>query len=213
MSAILHQGDVYTATYAAAPHLVRYAEDLGPGEQSDDLLSSIAYASRGGPGPEIPEFLEEAWDDAQSDARDLILERLVSGLVSEFYASSLISGLLDLDGEWGWAEHVRNWGWGYSIKTQCSRCGKEQDVFWHKGRTRQVGDDNNIQDFEVIPSSAAGVRPDDDLEFDGDQIPRQLIGLAESTGYDIVTKQIRCLFGTFPCASCGQTIEVMPRRE
>src|SRR5689334_22771197 len=60
MAAILHQGDVYTATYAAVPHLLAYAEELGPCKQSDDVLYSIAYASRGGPGPEVPRFLEES---------------------------------------------------------------------------------------------------------------------------------------------------------
>ena len=68
-NAVMHQGDVYTAAYAIAPHLLEYARELGPGKQSDDLLFSIAYASRG--GPEVPEALEEAWEDAQDEARDL----------------------------------------------------------------------------------------------------------------------------------------------
>jgi len=210
MSAILHQGDVYTATYAAVPHLLEYAEELGPGKKSDDLLSSIAYASRGGPGAEVPEFLEEAWEDAQSDARDLILARLVSGLVSESYAGSLVFGLLDLSGEWDWAEHVRNWVWGYPIRTKCPACGHEQGVFWHEGRTRQASDDHSIHDLDVIPALDTGITPNDDLEFDGEHIPRQLMGLAESTGYDTVARQLRHLFGRFPCALCGQAVEVTP---
>lgn len=116
MSAILHQGDVYTATYAAAPHLVQYAAELGPGEQSDNLLFSVAYAARGSIGPDVPGFLAEAWEDAQDEARDLILDRIVSGAVSESLAGSLIAGLLDLSGECEWAECVRNWVWGTPSK-------------------------------------------------------------------------------------------------
>src|SRR5436190_15174680 len=57
-NAVMHQGDVYTAAYAIAPHLLHYARELGPGKQSDDILFTIAYASRG--GPEVPDALEEA---------------------------------------------------------------------------------------------------------------------------------------------------------
>ncbi|MEM7315996.1 MAG: hypothetical protein AAF497_22905, partial [Planctomycetota bacterium] len=70
-AAIMHQGDVYTATYAAMPWLLRLAIDLGPSEHSDDLLESVAYASRGGPGTDVPEFLEEVWEETQNDAREL----------------------------------------------------------------------------------------------------------------------------------------------
>lgn len=40
MNAVMHQGDVYAATYAIVPHLLKYASDLGPGQQSDELLCS-----------------------------------------------------------------------------------------------------------------------------------------------------------------------------
>jgi hypothetical protein len=205
--AILHQGDVYTATYAAVPHLLEHAAQLGPCKQSEELLDSIAYAARGGNGPQVPEFLEEAWEDAQDDARELILERLISGLVSESYANLLIAGLLDLSGESDWAEHVRNWA-RYSIKTQCAYCDHEQAVLWDNGRTRHTLVDRSIHDFDVTPSSELGIRPDDDLEFDEDQISGQLIGLAASTGYGTVEDQMRHLFGHFVCGSCGNRVSL-----
>jgi hypothetical protein len=210
MSAILHQGDVYTATYAAAPHLLEYAAELGPGRYSDDLLFSIAYAARGGVGPDVPGFLADAWEDAQDEARDLILDRLMSGAVSESLAGSLIAGLLDLSGEWEWAKRVRNWVWGYAIETRCPTCGDERHVFWSDGRTRRVLPDHSTEDFDVVPSSETGITPDDDLEFDDDRISRQLVGLAASTGYSSVDRQMRQLFGRFACESCGSLVELTP---
>jgi hypothetical protein len=210
MSAILHQGDVYTATYAAAPHLLEYAAELGPCQQLDDLLFSIASAARGGVGPDVPAFLADAWEDAQDEARDLILDRLLSRAVSESFAGSLIAGLLDLSGESEWAERVRNWVWGYAIEPRCPTCGNEKSVFWSDGRTRRALPDHSIQDFDVLPSSEAGITPDEELEFEDDQMPGQLIGLAASTGYSAVEKQMRQLFGRFACESCGGTVKLTP---
>jgi len=123
-NAIMHQGDVDTATYAIAPHLLEYAADLGPGKQSDELLFTIAYASRGGPGPDVPEALEEAWEDAQDEARDLILERLLRSETSEEWTGCLIAGLLYLSGEWSVGSVVNDWCWGFSMVARCPTCGR-----------------------------------------------------------------------------------------
>lgn len=202
VSAIVHQGDIYTATYATVPHLVQYADELGPCKQSDDLLSAVADSSHSLTGPEVPEFLEDSWEDAQEHARDLILERLIAGQVSESNAGILIYGLLDLSGEWKWAEYVVTWVGGGSIHRTCEDCGYQQDVHWHDGRVRMVS--------HVVLSTEPGITPDDDLEFEDELIRRQLIGLAEATSYPIVVNQFRSLFGEFPCARCGQSIEMTP---
>lgn len=70
--------------------------------------------------------------------------------------------------------------------------------------------DHDIEDFAVVPSSEPGIPSDGELEFDDDEMSRQLIGLAASTGYSAVEGMIRHLFGGFACGSCGTMVELTP---
>jgi hypothetical protein len=65
-SSLCHQGDVYSASYAAVPHIVHIAS-LAPGpiDFSFFLLpASVDVARANGRGPEIPGFLSEAYSNA-----------------------------------------------------------------------------------------------------------------------------------------------------
>ena len=212
-NAIMHQGDVYTATYAIAPHLLQYAEELGPGEQSDDLLFTIAYASRGGPGPDVPDALEEAWEDAQDDARDLILERLLRAEVSEEYAGNLIAGLLYLSGEWSAGSIVNEWCFGSSMIARCERCKTEKEIFWHKGAATRLTPKNEFEAVVIQLAASDAIPLDEDFEFGDDQLPQEIISLAVASGHSAVEKQIRSLFGTVRCDKCGSHLPLSPRDE
>ena len=172
-NAVMHQGDVYTATYAIAPHLLLYATELGPGKQSDVLLCTIAYASRGGPGPDVPDELEEAWEDAQGDARELILERLLRSETSEEYTGLLIAGLLYLSGEWSVGSVINDWCWGYSMVARCPTCKTEREVFWHNGAATRLTPENTIENIAIQPASSGAIPLDEDFEFDDDQLTQQ----------------------------------------
>lgn len=217
MSAILHQGDTYTATYAAAPHLVKLASDYGPCWQSDDLLQAIGYASRGGPGPVVPESLDEDWQDAQSDARDLILERLIDQQASESYTGSLIGALLYLSGEWTAGKLVTDWCWGTSLAATCRNCQSTTSVFWHdNGPNTSTVTPRRFwrqPQFKIVPISVSptgqdGFIPDPDLEFDDDHLFEQILGLAAASGHSSIKRQFQILFGTVKCTSCGHVVEI-----
>ncbi|HVI89604.1 MAG TPA: hypothetical protein VM659_14955 [Dongiaceae bacterium] len=62
-SALCHQGDVYTASYAALPHIIRIGtEAVGPIDFSFFLLpASIEIARQRGRGPALPESLADAY--------------------------------------------------------------------------------------------------------------------------------------------------------
>jgi hypothetical protein len=209
-NAIMHQGDVYTATYAIAPHLLEYAAELGPGKQSDGLLFTIAYASRGGPGPDVPDALEDAWDDAQDEARDLILERLLRSETSEEYTSCLIAGLLYLSDEWAAASVVINWCWGHAMVARCPTCETETEVFWAKGAPRRVTLENTSEDVAIQPASIDAIRLNEDFEFDEDLMTQQIISLAVASGHAIAERQIRSLFGTLVCDKCRSQLPLSP---
>ncbi|WP_245293744.1 hypothetical protein [Rhizobium bangladeshense] len=65
-SSLCHQGDVYTASYAAVPHIVRIA--LTTATPIDfsfyQLPASIEVSRKTGRGPELPADLEEAYRHA-----------------------------------------------------------------------------------------------------------------------------------------------------
>jgi hypothetical protein len=62
-SSLCHQGDVYSASYAALPHIVRIAIDARGPIAFDffHLPTAIEIARFNGRGPEIPEFLADAY--------------------------------------------------------------------------------------------------------------------------------------------------------
>ena len=65
-SSLCHQGDVYTGSYAAIPHVVQIALSTpGPIDFSFFMLpASVDVARIKGRGPEIPSFLAPAYDQA-----------------------------------------------------------------------------------------------------------------------------------------------------
>ncbi len=213
---ILHQGDVYQAAYAAASHLVACAEDIGPGEQSDAMLYQVGRIARG--GPEVPDWIEEDWEDAQEEARQLILDRLIAGQVSETYAVLLISALLNLSGQWSLGETLDRWCCGHSVGFQCAQCDTQGEVFWHDGGPRQAIETTHatgervverIIPIDVVPSDLSAVTPDEDLEFEDEQLLEQILGLAESSGHASTERQVRMLFGTVKCLGCGMSVPMV----
>jgi hypothetical protein len=62
---LCHQGDVYTASYAALPHLLRLQSAAAePSWSVIALIASIEIARAEGRGPAIPDDLAEAYDAA-----------------------------------------------------------------------------------------------------------------------------------------------------
>src|SRR6266568_7443951 len=70
-SALCHQGDTYTASYAAAPHLVAMARAWPLRRQYEPLLlvASIEQARLEGRGPAVPPDLGAAYRAAVAEAR------------------------------------------------------------------------------------------------------------------------------------------------
>jgi hypothetical protein len=72
-SALCHQYDTYTASYAATPHLVAMARAWSTRRQYEPVLlvASIEEARLEGRGPAVPPDLAAAYTDAVAEARQL----------------------------------------------------------------------------------------------------------------------------------------------
>jgi hypothetical protein len=93
---LCHQGDVYTASYAAVPHMVRIAIDLNvlPDWQFFGLPASIEIGRARGRGPEVPEALAEPYYAALRDLHVLAYrnrDREWNELLSRAIAAALVT--------------------------------------------------------------------------------------------------------------------------
>jgi len=77
-SALYHQGDVFTASYAAVPYLVAIARQRGLSESVDPLFLTgcIELGRLEGRGPQIPSHLEAVYHSAIAEAKILTEEFL-----------------------------------------------------------------------------------------------------------------------------------------
>jgi hypothetical protein len=92
--ALCHQGDIYTASYAAVPHILEYIAKSGSGWQPYALIASIEEARLLGKGPAIPAELEGNYHDAITSAVSLALQAFPH--TSEPLLSRSIIALLSL---------------------------------------------------------------------------------------------------------------------
>ena len=197
ISAISHQTDIYNAAYAVAPYLVAYAEKLGSSEHSDEILLLVGECANPGGTPEVPSVLEDGWDDAQDEARQLIVGKFVNGEVSPGYASFLIVSLLTLSGEWDSADLV-NAAIGrdpQQIYVACPACDSTHEL------------------SNKLCSCASTVSPEPlsiDFEFGDAPIASQLISLAIASGDPTCESQFRWLLGSVVCPACSHQFELLP---
>ncbi|MEZ5945249.1 MAG: hypothetical protein R3C13_08990 [Hyphomonas sp.] len=105
-SALYHQGDPGTASYAAVPHLVGIAEHRTPAEQAWLVyLCSWIEAARSADRPEIPDDLAESYFMALAVARQIAVSLLTDphrSWVQGEYATDLpylFSAIAAFDGE------------------------------------------------------------------------------------------------------------------
>ncbi len=98
-SALCHQDDVYTASYAAVPHLVRIAASRAPHERGAfvHFVAWVEVCRQSGRGPAIPADLADAYSDALRQAARTTLESLALAWDTEAYRV-LLGGLAVFQG-------------------------------------------------------------------------------------------------------------------
>jgi len=84
-SALCHQGDIYTASYAALPHLIAVAQGHLERKRYDPIFLSacIELARLEGRGPAIPTDLAPSYRQAVAMARTLAVENVSSAWDSD----------------------------------------------------------------------------------------------------------------------------------
>jgi hypothetical protein len=99
-SALCHQGDAYTASYAAAPTLADIAKTRQGKAQYDalQLIALIELARLEGRAPAVPADLVQGYQDAKLEARGLI-EALLATKLDDEWRVEFLAGQASLTGE------------------------------------------------------------------------------------------------------------------
>lgn len=112
-SALCHQGDVYTASYAAVPHIVALASKRPISERADFLLiaAKIEAMHHTKKAPKIPSDLKRAYEDALREGASLAMScmerdwpeedfRIILAALAIFRGHVALGNmLLDFDGD------------------------------------------------------------------------------------------------------------------
>jgi len=99
-SALCHQGDAYTASYAAAPPLARIAKSRREEAQYDalGLIGAIELARLEGRAPSIPSDLADGYEEAKNQARGMI-EGLLATKLDDEWRTVFSADLASLSGD------------------------------------------------------------------------------------------------------------------
>lgn len=93
-SRLCHQGTIYTASYAAVPHIIKIlCSDLESANEDFFLLPTcIEIARLKGDGPEIPADLEDDYYAALNKLPEIALD-IISGNWSEVYCRAVLASI------------------------------------------------------------------------------------------------------------------------
>lgn len=121
-SAICHQCDVYTASYAAMPYIVSAAAERLPEDRAEYfLMAGTIESMRHRPvSPEMPEELKASYDAAVSSAIPLVLESLAIEQ-DEGWFKAMLSALAAFRGFPELSAAVVD----LERQAVCPKCGKE----------------------------------------------------------------------------------------
>lgn len=99
-SRLSHQGDVYSASYAALPHIISAAQKRTPREQAEYLVlaGSIEEGRHRPQAPQVPTDLDESYREAVSIALELALAAIRLEGSSE-WIGGLLQALAAFKGE------------------------------------------------------------------------------------------------------------------
>lgn len=126
-SALCHQGTVYTASYAAVPHLVELGAGLPPARQLDCWVF-VGCVARSVDAAPIPDDLQEAYLAAIARCEPLIRATLIDGSFEQGEVVHLLAALAAVRGHGGVANALE--GLVEGLTPTCLGCAVELTVEW-----------------------------------------------------------------------------------
>lgn len=203
---ICHQGTVYSASFAAVPHLVAAAlahEDAEFRAQILILVGSIRastdYRGDSGPAPDLLEAYERALPDALQAAQDTLSERL-----DDYTAIYLLEAAAALKGLSGPGRVLSGFA-DREFAPTCPGCSRQLYAWPEPDHIKVTADDPVSDPSEKHTVTRPGPRPG------GEAALTWLLDLAERAGLGDITVLLPHLFGDAVCPACGATFGLIER--
>ena len=189
-SRLCHQGTVYTASYAALPHLADVAERQGPAGYvaALDLAAAILSSTD---GPVAPDVVRR--EHAETIRRLLTLaEANLPRASTDIELVHALQALLAFEDAGTWQRHLDGLADG-ELPLTCPQCGAFLVV-------DLTGDEPHVRDDTDASVATTPVRPGDP--------PKGSLGarmLAHAADRPTVTHRLRHALGESECPACGTT--------
>lgn len=190
--ALCHQGTVYTATYAAVPHIVELANEV-PIARQVPYWSFVAAVTTSTDAAWLSDDLRAAFDEALERAAAAVDRALQAGPATETDALYLLQAAAATRGWTVWARILYGLIDG-EVCPRCPACGWELSVLVGVDELTVAQQDAVSPRRTVEPRPASALREGrlDDLA-----------SLAVRAGFDSIAARLRLLGGVVACPSCG----------
>jgi hypothetical protein len=220
-TALYHQGTIYSATYAALPHLVTIADALPPEKRMETLLWVGAVVGSVGPHGPIPEDLLSDFENAIERVRGWSLEvARAAGSDSEQELPSVVAafGLLRYRDS-RVAEAIEEL-YDVEVIFECFRCEAEVIVHLEEpgpkaflmdnhGRTTKENHPDlpaDRSDYPVrLKKGKAILSSSPDPQWSPEETVNVLAALAEELGDEDLSRRILDLSQRVQCPECGES--------
>ncbi len=202
---LCHQMSVYSATYAAFPHLLEIARNRPAGERFDLILFLGTVAAHRDDAALLPEFRED-YGRALPEAAEMCLAELMAGPDDQGNAVYLILALAGLCGCTGVARSIDGFV-DAEFLIECPGCQTELYIWPSDEGYRIYSEDpvkNRATPFSAVkPAPIAGipgtVTPADIRE---ETAPQWISSVATSGGHSELAALLQQLHGTGSCPKC-----------
>jgi len=130
-SSLWHQGDVFSASFAAAPHIVEASASMRVEDRLDWLVLAmgITATARAGNAPRAA-FLRESLDEAVAQAKPVVADLLVRMRNWKPWETRYLLGVVAIQA--GQAKFGLNL-FELDCGVECPSCGSEVDLLAHFG--------------------------------------------------------------------------------
>ncbi len=204
-SSLCHQGDTYSASCAAVPHIVALAERLPLKEQVMywAFVAAVA-ADAGADGYKAPWDVQQGYREALSRSAPVILKALLAGPADESDAAYLLEALAAVRGCEVPARHLSSLLIMNDIHS-CPRCEASLSFAGSDEGLLLCTEEDDSERKRTWVAATGGIPPssppevkDLDPEKGSEWLPR----LAAASGHPGLGRQIRMLFEPIACPEC-----------
>ncbi|MCP3997555.1 MAG: hypothetical protein GY722_21210 [bacterium] len=153
-SRLCHQGTVYSASFAALPHLAEFAGTLDPAERHPPLWLAAAIASC----PSIPDFVPDGGRDSYAEVRDrlkgLASESLSAVPLPEGEFGALLHAVAVFSGDASIGQAILDISSDGEIQAECNECVQYFAFTWHGQALQSPADADSDNELPVVVSVA-----------------------------------------------------------